>query len=73
MRHRIANSPKVQRVTELEHPFRENGISARVNGREYIGSYDMIGDIKAVTYLREVNSVKQTTLAIRFAVENKLN
>jgi hypothetical protein len=67
------NSPKVQTVTELEHPFRKNGISARVNGREYIGSYDLIGDIKAVTYLREVNSTKQTTRAIRFAVENKIN
>jgi len=48
-------------------------ITVDVNYRHFVGSYYMIGDIKAVNYLREVNSTKQTTNRIICAVTIKLN
>ena len=53
----------------------DNGsyITVSVNYRRFIGSYIMIGDIKAVTYLREINSTKQTTNRIKCAITNILN
>ena len=47
--------------------------TAKVNGNYYIGSVYLIGGINAVSYARNVNCNKRTTLRIMLAIENSLN
>lgn len=61
--------PRIQKIKITG----ENSFSARVNYRNYIGTFFMIGNLKAIDYMREINSEKQTTWKIITFTESELN
>ncbi len=50
-----------------------NSFVAKINGKDYHGSFSTIGSIKGITYMKEVNSKKQTTWKIITFTETALN
>jgi hypothetical protein len=57
----LINAPEIKDVKMFD-VFETNKISATINNKIYIGEYWKCGEVICVTYLREINSTKQTTL-----------
>lgn len=52
----------------------DNSFSCYVDGNVYVGSFDVLEwGLKAVYYCRNINSVKQCKLAIKSAIEFRIN
>ena len=51
----------------------ENSFVAKVNNKEYHGSFNRFGSVIGVDFCKEVNSTKQTTWKIITVIETALN
>ena len=52
----------------------DNSFSCYVDGNVYVGSLDILEwGLKAVSYCRNINSIKQCKAAIKSAIEFKIN
>ena len=65
---KLIDAPKIQ-----EFQINDDTISAKINGKRYIGTIWLCGKINCITYLREINSEKETTARIKSALESKIN
>ena len=53
--------------------IRDDGIfSCVVNGRSYVGRYETFTGVVAVSFCKEINATKQTTLRIKSNIEMKI-
>jgi hypothetical protein len=51
----------------------EDTFLAKVNRKEYHGSFNTFGSVRAISFCKEVNSFKQTTWLIITVIETALN